>query len=126
MLLALGLLSTTAQAVYLPEQMIPRPIFTAPAPGEMRDEIDLVNLKPGQNILSLTLENSNKVNESNEQNNHFQIVANVSGHCGPSSMPPQRAVSPTLPPVVLQVPGNQTPQQAPLVPGPRRLNPPER
>ncbi len=96
------------------------------APGEMRDETDLVNLKPGQNILSLTLDNIHKVNESNEQNNQFRIVVNVSANCGLAPVAPQPRVSPALPPVVPQGPGDQTPQQAPPAPVQRRLNPPAR
>ena len=51
--------------------------------GESKEETDLVRLKPGQNLLHLALDNTNKVQEMNENNNRFRIVVNVNGSCGP-------------------------------------------
>jgi hypothetical protein len=53
------------------------------APGGAKEETDLVRLKPGQNLLHLALDNTNKVQEMNENNNRFRIVVNVNGSCGP-------------------------------------------
>jgi hypothetical protein len=53
------------------------------APGGSKEETDLIRLKPGQNLLHLALDNTNKVQESNEGNNRFRISVNVNGSCGP-------------------------------------------
>ncbi len=94
-------------------------------PGEMREETDLVNLKPGQNILSLTLDNLNKVSESNEQNNQFRMIVNVSGNCGGANTAPQRGIAPPAAPAVPRAPADQR-QQAPIAPNQRRFIPPGR
>ncbi len=53
------------------------------AAGGSKEETDLVRLKPGQNLLHLTLDDLGKVQESNEGNNRFRIIVNVAGICGP-------------------------------------------
>lgn len=69
-------------------------------------QTDLVMLKPGQNILSLTLDHLNQVKESNENNNSFQLIVNLSGNCGAA---PARASPPSIvpPPVRLPEPAPQ-------------------
>lgn len=94
-------------------------------PGETREETDLVNLKPGQNILSLTLDNLNQVSESNEQNNQFRMIVNVSGNCGSAAVTPQRGIAPPSAPAVPRAPADQR-QQAPIAPNQRRFIPPGR
>jgi hypothetical protein len=52
------------------------------APGAQDTQKDLIALKPGQNILELTLDDLNQVQEVNENNNRFRVVVNLSGSCG--------------------------------------------
>lgn len=74
------------------------------APGGASTQTDLVMLKPGLNVLRLTLDNLNQVSESSEGNNTFPLTVNVSGICG--SAPAVRA-RPTMPA------GGATPSPAP-------------
>ena len=52
------------------------------APGGQDTQKDLIALKPGQNILSLALDNLTQVQEANENNNRFRVIVNLTGSCG--------------------------------------------
>lgn len=64
-------------------------------------QTDSVALKPGQNVLTLTMDQRNQVKESNENNNVFRLTVTLSGECGTAR---------TLPPTQIQRP----PQAKPL------------
>jgi hypothetical protein len=55
------------------------------ASGGQGTQKDMVMLKPGMNILNLKLDNPLKVQESNENNNQFRVIVNLSGACGAAS-----------------------------------------
>ncbi len=52
------------------------------AAGASKAEKDLVSLKPGHNLLNLTLDHLQQVQESNEGNNQFRVIVNLGGNCG--------------------------------------------
>ncbi len=54
-------------------------------PGSIVMQKDLINLKPGENKLVLSLDPKNQVKESNENNNQFSLQVVVTGDC--SSLP---------------------------------------
>src|SRR4030067_2232778 len=62
------------------------------APGGSKEETDLLTLKPGQNLLHLRLDSQEKVQESNENNNRFRIIVNLTRSRGPKPgiVPPPR------------------------------------
>lgn len=84
------------------------------APGGASTQTDLVMLKPGVNILRLTLDNLNQVSESNEGNNVFLLTVNVTGICG--STPAVRG-GPALPPQSAVPSPSPSPRTAPALPG---------
>lgn len=86
------------------------------AGGAAKTEKDLVSLKPGHNLLSLTLDNLHKVLESNESNNQFRVIVNLSGSCG-------AAVGIVPPPAGGGQPGAAS-TRVPAVQQPSRQNPP--
>jgi hypothetical protein len=53
------------------------------AAGGSKQETDIVRLKAGANLLSFTLDNTNKVHETSESNNLFRVNVTVTGSCGP-------------------------------------------
>lgn len=72
--------------------LLPQPVgrdWPALAPGAVSSQSDTLGLKPGQNILTLTLDQRNQVRESNENNNQFRLTVTLSGECGPA---PQRSL----------------------------------
>lgn len=77
------------------------------APGGTSKQTDLVMLKPGLNLLRLTLDNAKQVAESNEGNNEFQVSVSLNGICGGTeavrgipSLPSPRPSGPVPPPPV--------------------------
>lgn len=48
-----------------------------------------LHLFPGQNVISLSLDNGNTVKESNERNNRFRVVVDVRGACSGAVAAPQ-------------------------------------
>ncbi|NJD62696.1 MAG: hypothetical protein FIA93_08250 [Deltaproteobacteria bacterium] len=57
-----------------------------PANGTV-ERIDTLPLKPGRNVLSLTLDPGNAVAESNENNNQYRFSGDVTGVCGAAAAP---------------------------------------
>lgn len=57
-----------------------------PANGTL-ERVDTLPLKPGRNVLYLTLDSDNAVAETNENNNLFRVAVDVSGACEPASAP---------------------------------------
>lgn len=51
-------------------------------PGKTASQTNVVDLKPGQNILRLALDNLAQVQESNESNNDLRIIVKLNGPCG--------------------------------------------
>jgi titin len=69
------------------------------APGASMSQTDTINLKPGQNLLTLSLDQMNQVKESNENNNQFRLTVNLTGQCGAAGVVALPAVAPKLPAV---------------------------
>jgi hypothetical protein len=94
-----------------------------PAGGSAR-RTDTLQLKPGVNRLTLTLDYLNQVPEGNDANNSYQLTVTVNGNCGlstPASPPaPGRGVQ-TAPVPATRLPAIQQPQ-APPNPTQPRLN----
>ena len=67
-----------------------------PANGTF-ERIDTLPLKPGRNVLYLTLDSGNGVAESNESNNLFRVAVDLAGACGPASNSPAPGASSTPP-----------------------------
>jgi hypothetical protein len=67
-----------------------------PANGTV-ERVDTLPLKPGRNILYLTLDSGNAVAESNENNNLFRVAVDLAGVCGPASNSPAPGASSTPP-----------------------------
>lgn len=81
------------------------------APGGASTQTDLVMLKPGLNVLRLTLDNLNQVSESNEGNNAFPLTVNVTGSCGSgpvvrggATVPSRGGIPPPAPPPLRTLP----------------------
>ena len=67
-----------------------------PANGTV-ERVDTLPLKPGRNVLYLTLDSGNGVAESNESNNLFRVAVDLAGACGPASNSPVPGASSTPP-----------------------------
>jgi hypothetical protein len=67
------------------------------APGALDTQKDLVALKPGQNVLSLALDNLNQVQEASESNNRFRVIVNLTGTCGGAPASRAAPVTPGAP-----------------------------
>jgi hypothetical protein len=67
-----------------------------PANGSV-ERVDTLPLKPGRNMLYLTLDSGNAVAESNESNNLFRVAVDLAGVCGPASNRPAPGASSTPP-----------------------------
>lgn len=67
------------------------------APGGLDTRKDMVELKPGQNILSLTLDNLSQVQETNENNNRLRVVINLTGSCGGTATAERAPATPVEP-----------------------------
>jgi hypothetical protein len=91
--------------------------WPALAAGAQSGRTDSVDLKPGLNLLTLVVDRSGQVKESNEANNQAGLSVSVSGTCG-APVPPSVPGTAVKPPTVSVTP---TPA-APLVPlGPKAL-----
>jgi hypothetical protein len=90
--------------------------------GGADTQIDLVRVRPGTNVLSLTLDDMGQLSESNEANNQFRLMVNVTGSCGPAPG--------IVPPPGGSQPGAPATQRLPSMPAPsaepRRASPPAR
>lgn len=62
-------------------------IYPPIPPNGTLERVDTLPLKPGRNVLYLTLDSGNAVAESNENNNLFQVTVDLNGVCGPASAP---------------------------------------
>jgi hypothetical protein len=51
------------------------------SPGASANQTEMVSLRPGQNLLTLTIDQKNQVKESNENNNQYRLPVNVTGNC---------------------------------------------
>ena len=74
---------------------------TWPALGQKAivNQSDTVGLKPGRNILTLTLDQRNQVKESNENNNVFRLTVTLTGECGTARVqPPTQILKQPTPP----------------------------
>lgn len=69
----------------------PTRAWPALAANNASTQTDIVALRPGRSSLTLVLDNLNAVTESNEGNNRFKIMMNISGSCDTA---PGRATSP--------------------------------
>lgn len=71
------------------------------SPGSSSIQEDVINLKTGSNILTLTLDQQNLVRESDEYNNQLRLSVNVEGACEemlkrPPVMTPIRTEQPSM------------------------------
>jgi hypothetical protein len=95
------------------------------AAGSADTQTDLVSVKPGANVLSLTLDDTGQLQESNEANNQFRMMVTVSGSCGLApgiAAPPSRS-QPSAP-ATERTPMGRQPSAESVEPG--RANPPAR
>lgn len=77
------------------------------APGAVSRQNETVGLKPGQNVLALTLDSRRQVVEANEADNTVRVTIVLSGDCDSSAIK-----APTTAPVTPQVkPPAMTPQR---------------
>jgi hypothetical protein len=99
-----GLAPTGAFSSTLTNSAVPgcpqKPVSSI-SPGSSAIQDDLINLKSGSNILTLTLDPPNLVKESDENNNQFRLIVNVQGACEemlkrPPVMTPIRTEQPSL------------------------------
>lgn len=56
------------------------------APGASLAQSDTLILKPGLNMLTLSVDSANQVQETNEANNTFRVTVTVTGTCGAAGM----------------------------------------
>lgn len=56
--------------------------FQAIAPGASLAQSDTITLKPGPNMLTLSVDSANQVQETNEANNTSRVTVTVTGTCG--------------------------------------------
>lgn len=81
--------------------LLPQPVgreWPSLASGAVSSQSDTLGLTPGQNMLTLTIDQRGQVRESNEQNNQFRIAVTLSGECGPvGQRPPLPEPTPTQP-----------------------------
>jgi hypothetical protein len=88
------------------------------APGAVSRQSETVGLKPGQNVLTLTLDSRRQVAESNEADNTVRVTIVLSGDCG-SSATKSPATAPVTAPVTTPVkPQVKPPAMTPLRPQP--------
>lgn len=91
---------------------------TWPALGQKAivNQSDTVGLKPGRNILTLTLDQRNQVKESNENNNVFRLTVTLTGECGTARVQPPTQIlkQPRPKPPSGSAPKPQLPIRTPL------------
>jgi hypothetical protein len=71
--------------------------WTGMAAGMGATQTDTINLKPGSNLLTLSLDSKMQLKESNENNNQFRVTVNVTGQCGATPVTALPAATPKLP-----------------------------
>jgi hypothetical protein len=101
------------------------------APGSSQVVTGTINLRPGQNMLTLSLDQMNQVKETNKANNILRVNVNVTGTCGaaagmapPSARQPVAPAEVRLPPATLPQPNSQPPSAGqPVAPAEVKLPP---
>jgi hypothetical protein len=68
------------------------------APGDVMQQTETIGLKPGQNVLTLTLDSRGQVVEANESGNTVRITVILGGECGAAKAAPK--VKPGAPAVM--------------------------
>jgi hypothetical protein len=90
----------------------PREKSWAPlTPGATAKQSDILGLKPGTNILTLTLDHRDQVKETNEINNNLRLTVILNGECGVAK--PQSQAKPQFQPQ-LPVRQPQLPVRTPM------------
>ncbi len=64
--------------------------------GGVQELKELVSLKPGKNLLQMTVDEAGQVTEQNESNNVYRLTVIVEGSCSPMPAASGGGVSPAV------------------------------